>query len=136
MRCVEKIKGTFIFWEGILFILLLVSKTTRKVREMPWDLIFSEGKIPVYVSLQERVGKAVDSQRRRKPNEFGDMDSLSTKCQWSSLRADERVEIRGTSCPWDGKLSLKADELQGDQRHEDVKRKREYYHIIIFPEST
>ena len=28
------------------------------------------------------------------------------------LRADERVEIRKTSCPLDGKLLLKADESQ------------------------
>ena len=35
-----------------------------------------------------------------------------------------------------GKLSLKADEAQVGQLHEDVERKREYYHIIIFPEKT
>ena len=35
----------------------------------------------------------------------------------------ERVEVRETYCPW---------KLCG-QRHEDVKRKLEYYHIIIFP---
>ena len=29
---------------------------------------------------------------------------------------------------------LKADEPQVGQRHEDVERKREYDHIIIFPE--
>ena len=45
-------------------------------------------------------------------------------------------QIRTTSCPQDGKLYLKADEPQIDQRHEDVERKREYYHIIIFPERT
>ena len=33
-------------------------------------------------------------------------------------------------------LSLKADELQFGQRSEDVERKREFYHIIIFPETT
>ena len=31
---------------------------------------------------------------------------------------------------------MKANELQVDQRHEDVEIKREYYHIIIFPERT
>ena len=51
-------------------------------------------------------------------------------------RTDERVEVREISCPLDGKLSLKADEPQVGQRHEDVERKREYYHIIIFPEMT
>jgi len=35
-----------------------------------------------------------------------------------------------------GKLSLKADEPQVGQRHEDVEKKRENYHIIIFPEWT
>ena len=35
-----------------------------------------------------------------------------------------------------GKLSLKVDEPQVGQRHEDVERKREYYHIIIFPART
>jgi hypothetical protein len=29
-----------------------------------------------------------------------------------------------------------ADEPQVGQRHEDVERKLEYYHIIIFPENT
>ena len=47
--------------------------------------------------------------------------------------ADERVEVRETSFPLHGKLSLKADEPQVGQRHEDVERKREYYHIIILP---
>ena len=60
----------------------------------------------------------------------------SNKCQRPSRRADERAEVRATSCPQDGKLSLKADEPQFGQRHEDVERKREYYHIIIFPERT
>jgi hypothetical protein len=50
--------------------------------------------------------------------------------------ADERVEVSATSCPQDGKQSLEADEPQVGQRHEDVERKREYYHIIIFPEKT
>ena len=40
-----------------------------------------------------------------------------------------------TSCPQNGKLSFKADE-QVSQLHEDVKRNRKYYHIIIFPEKT
>ena len=57
-------------------------------------------------------------------------------CQWPFRRADERVEVRVTSYPWDGKLSLKADEPQVGQLHEDVERKWEYYHIIIFPEWT
>ena len=38
------------------------------------------------------------------------------------LRADERVEVRETSSPYDGKLSMKADEPQVGQRHEDVER--------------
>ena len=54
------------------------------------------------------------------------------KRQRPSRRADERVEVRATSCPWYGKLSLKEDEPQVGQRHEDVNMKREYYHIIIF----
>ena len=33
-------------------------------------------------------------------------------------------------------LPLKVDEQQVGQRHEDVERKRKYYHIIIFPERT
>ena len=62
----------------------------------------------------------------------------SFKCQRPSQRADERVEIRATSYPEnkDGKLSMKADELQVGQWHEDLERKREYYHIIIFPQRT
>ena len=43
---------------------------------------------------------------------------------------------RATSCLYDGKLSLKVDELQVGQRHEDVERKRKYYHVVIFPERT
>ena len=31
-------------------------------------------------------------------------------------RADERVEVMSISCPWDGKLSLKADEAHFGQR--------------------
>ena len=33
-------------------------------------------------------------------------------------------------------LSLKPDKPQVDQWHEDVERKQEYYHIIIFPGRT
>ena len=43
--------------------------------------------------------------------------------------ADERVEVRATACPWDRELSLKTGEPQVGQRHEEVKRKLEYYHI-------
>ena len=42
------------------------------------------------------------------------------KCQCPSLRADERVQVRTTSCSQGGKLSLKVDESQVDQRHEDA----------------
>ena len=31
-------------------------------------------------------------------------------------------------------MSLEEDELQIGQRHEDVERKREYYHITYFPQ--
>ena len=48
--------------------------------------------------------------------------------------AGDRVEVTATSSPYYGKLSLKADEPQVGQQHEDVERKREYYHIIILPE--
>jgi len=34
------------------------------------------------------------------------------------------------------KLSLKVDDPQVDQEHEDVERKWEYYHITIFSEKT
>ena len=47
---------------------------------------------------------------------------------------DERAEVKATSCPQDGKLSLKADEPQVGQGHEDEGRKLENYLIIIFPE--
>ena len=50
-------------------------------------------------------------------------------------KANKQVKARATSCSEDGKLSMKADELQVGQRHEDVERKREYCQIIIFPES-
>ena len=43
----------------------------------------------------------------------------STKYQRPSRRVDELVEVRATSCPENWKLSLTADELQVDQRHED-----------------
>ena len=39
-----------------------------------------------------------------------------------------------TSCLLDGKLSLKMNEPQVAQRHQDMKRKWEYYHIITFLE--
>ena len=51
-------------------------------------------------------------------------------------RADERVEVSATSCPWDEKLYFKADEPKVGQRHENVERNWEYYYIIIFPEQT
>ena len=44
----------------------------------------------------------------------------------------DRAEIRAI-CHYDGKLSLKADEPQVDQRHEDVERKRNslpHYYFI------
>ena len=68
----------------------------------------------------------------RGPNESRNNDSPSTKNQRPFRRADEWVRVRATSCPYDGKLSLKADEPQVGLRHEDVERKLEY--IIIFPE--
>ena len=40
-------------------------------------------------------------------------------------RADEQVEVMATSCPWDVKLTLKVDEPQAGQQHEDVEKKRE-----------
>ena len=52
----------------------------------------------------------------------------------TSRMADDWVEVRSTSCPQDGKLSLCVDESPTSQRHEDVKRKREFYNSIIFPE--
>ena len=45
-----------------------------------------------------------------------DNDSPSTKCQRPTLRTDERVKVRASSSLWDGKLSLKAEELQVGQR--------------------
>ena len=51
--------------------------------------------------------------------------------QWNnSLSEKKKSHDRGAE------LSLKADEPQVVQRHEDVERKWEYYHIIIFPERT
>ena len=79
------------------------------------------------------MGKVVDGSPRRGLNESRDKDSPSTKYQWPSRRADERLEFMATSCPEDGKLSLKADEPQVVEWHKDLERKREYYHIIIFP---
>jgi hypothetical protein len=43
------------------------------------------------------------------------------------LSANGLLGGRTTFCPY-------ADEPQVGQRHHDVERKREYYHIIIFPE--
>ena len=34
-----------------------------------------------------------DAKLRKRPNEFGDKGSPSTKCQWPSQRSDERVEV-------------------------------------------
>ena len=48
---------------------------------------------------------------------------------------DERVYARAISYPQVGKLS-KADEPQVALRHDAVGRKREYYHIFIFPDKT
>ena len=55
--------------------------------------------------------------------------------QWPFQRTDEQVEVRAT-CPYNGKLSLMTDESHVCQRYEDVERKWEYYHIIIFPGRT
>ena len=38
-------------------------------------------------------------QRRRGPNVYLDKDSPFTKCQRPFRRADERIEVRATSCP-------------------------------------
>ena len=50
--------------------------------------------------------------------------------------ADEGVQTNKTSFHQEGKLSLKADDPQVGQWHEDVERAREYNHIIIFLERT
>ena len=67
-------------------------------------------------------------------NESRDKGYPSIKGQQPSRRADERVEVRSTSCPYDGKLSLKAVEPQVGQRREDVERKLGYYSINVFLE--
>ena len=67
-------------------------------------------------------------------NESRDNYSPSSKSLRPPWRADERVEGRKTFCRQDVELYLNADERQAGQRHKDVERKREYYHIIIFPE--
>jgi hypothetical protein len=69
-------------------------------------------------------------------NESRDKDFPFTKSKRTSRRADERVEVRATSFLSDRKLSLESEEPQVGQRYEYVERKREYYHIIIFPEKT
>ena len=69
-------------------------------------------------------------------NESRGKDSPATKCQRPFQGPDEQVEVRETSCILDGKLFLKPDEPQVGQLHEDVERKWEYYHIIIFPERS
>ena len=51
------------------------------------------------------------------------MNPLSIKCQQPSWRSDEQVEVRETFCPYDGKISLKADEPKVGQWHEDMERK-------------
>ena len=85
----------------------------------------------------ERVQRhRIDDYHRRGRNESRNTDSPSTKCQWSSRKTDEQVEVRATSCLEDGKLSLKVDEPQVGQRRGHVERKREYHHIIIFLEGT
>ena len=58
------------------------------------------------------------------------------KCQQASLRTNERVEVRATSCPKDGELFLKAVESKFRQRNGYVVRKRENYPIIIVHEGT
>ena len=73
-------------------------------------LILSERKTPTYTSQRERVDNVIDGKRRRGLNKSLDKNFPSTKCQRTSLRADERVVVRVTSCPQDEKLSLKADE--------------------------
>ena len=56
--------------------------------------------------------------------------------QRPSWRADVRVEVMATYFPYVEKIPLKAEEPQIGQWHEDVERKRESYHITIFPGST
>ena len=67
----------------------------------------------------------------RRPNEFRGKDSLFTKCQRSSRRVDERLGGRVTSCPYDRKLSFKADEPVVGQLREDKRTKLQNYHFII-----
>ena len=61
---------------------------------MPSGFILSEGKTPTCTPLVGESGQRL----RRLTNESRD-DSLSTKSQRPSRRADERVEVRATSCP-------------------------------------
>ena len=79
---------------------------------MPSGLILSEGKTSTYTSSRERLGNVMDCKRRRGPNESRDKDSPSVMCQRPFWRADERVEVRDSSCSSDGKLSLKEDKPQ------------------------
>ena len=74
------------------------------------------------------MGNVIGGELRRGPNE-----SRYNDYPLPSRRTNHREEIRAAVYSNVVKLSLKADELQFGQRHEDVKTKREYYHII-FPE--
>jgi hypothetical protein len=70
---------------------------------------------------------------RRGMNETCDKNFPSTKGQRPSLRADERIEVRATPCPWNVKLSLQMNKPHISQRQEDLERKWEYCQINYFP---
>jgi hypothetical protein len=45
------------------------------------------------------MGNIIDGKHRRDLNEFWDKDFPSTKCDWTSWRVEEQVEVRAMSCP-------------------------------------
>ena len=68
------------------------------------------------INVEQNLLLAGESGKSRRwlileePNESQNTNSSCTKCQRPCQRADERVEVRATSCPQDGKLSLKVNE--------------------------
>ena len=86
-------------------------------------------KVPTYNFKRERAGNTMD-WLRKESNESRNKYSPYTKCQRHSWKADERVDVRTTSCSLDGKLTLKVDEPKVEQWQECIERKWEYYHII------
>ena len=94
-------------------LMILIKRFYHLFGYLGYPLTFSEKGKPLPTPPSGRYWTTLYTAKIGKgTNQSGDKDSPPTTCQRPSRKGDERVEVRETTFPQDGKLSVKADEPQ------------------------